>query len=420
MKNNFTFKFLVIAIFALVFTSCSEEAMDSDSLQNIVELDSFDSANEVGESTPIPGQYIVVLKDETVDNTSKSYEEANKNVSNIFQSLLSERKGSSVEILNIYASSIFGATLKLSEAEVDILRKDKRVEFIEQDRIVQFAPPCGTPNGGPCDPDDGGDNTNVDGPSQVTPWGIERVNGVSSYTGTNVAWILDTGIDLGHPDLNVDATRGFNAFNKGGDGKSLDDENGHGTHVSGTIAAHNNTVGVIGVAPGASVVPVKVLGARGSGSYSNVIRGVNHVAARGSSGDVANLSLGGPVSIALDKTILAASKRGINFVLSAGNNAGDANNKSPARVNGSNIYTISAMGQGDNWARFSNFGNPPIDYCAPGVSVRSTWNNGSYRTISGTSMAAPHAAGVILLGTFSTSGTVNGDPDGTPDPIITH
>jgi len=78
------------------------------------------------------------------------------------------------------------------------------------------------------------------------------------------------------------------------------------------------------------------------------------------------------------------------------------------------------MSVGDNWASFSNFGNPPVDYCAPGVSIKSTWKDGGYNTISGTSMASPHAAGVLLLGNFSTSGTVNGDPDGNPDPIIVH
>src|SRR5690606_4478839 len=100
------------------------------------------------------------------------------------------------------------------------------------------------------------------------------------------------------------------------------------------------------------------------------------------------------------------------------NESQNANNTSPARANGPNIFTISAMSQGDNWASFSNFANPPVDYCAPGVSILSTWKSGGYRTLNGTSMAAPHAAGVLLLGNPSTDGTVNGDPDGNADPII--
>jgi len=130
------------------------------------------------------------------------------------------------------------------------------------------------------------------------------------------------------------------------------------------------------------------------------------------------MSLGGPVSQALDNAILVAAGKGIKFVIAAGNSAANANNYSPARVNGTNIYTISASDSGDRFASFSNFANPPIDYCAPGVSIKSTWKSGGYNTISGTSMAAPHAAGVLLLGTAKTSGFVSGDKDNNPDPII--
>lgn len=262
-------------------------------------------------------------------------------------------------------------------------------------------------------PGSGGGST-----GQETPWGITRVNGISNYTGSAVAWVIDTGIDLDHPDLNVDATRGFNAFTSGRDSGAPDDGNGHGSHVAGTIGAINNTIGVIGVAPGAIVIPIKVLDSRGSGSYSGVIAGVDFVAANGKSGDVANMSLGGPISEALDAAVLAASNKGIKFALAAGNESKDANLSSPARVNGSNIYTISAMSIGDKWASFSNYGNPPVDYCAPGVSIKSTWKGGAYNTISGTSMASPHAAGVLLLGNPSFSGSVSNDPDGTADKII--
>ena len=206
----------------------------------------------------------------------------------------------------------------------------------------------------------------------------------------------------------MDAASGWNAFSRGKDGSSLDDGNGHGTHVAGTIAAIDNNVGVIGVAAGATVVPVKVLDSRGSGSYSGVIGGVDFVAANGSSGDVANMSLGGPKSTALNNAVVAASSK-VKFILAAGNESQNANNVSPASANGANIYTISAMSNGDNWASFSNYANPPVDYCAPGVGIESSWKDGGYRTISGTSMAAPHAA---------TNGTVNGDPDGDADPII--
>ncbi len=376
-------------------------------------------------SKAIEGQYIVVYNtDVTGDDNQKypeSYEKAQASVKTKTQALLRENSMEDVEILSVYSKVINGAALKLSAQEVETLQGKKEISYIEEDRIVTFAPPCGTPNGAPCDddPDDGGDDDSGDS-SQSVPYGIERVNGVSEYTGSGVAWVIDSGIDLDHEDLNVDASRGFNAFTSGKDGKSADDGNGHGTHVAGTIAALNNDLGVIGVAPGATVIPVKVLDSRGSGSYSGVIAGVDHVAAYGQSGDVANMSLGGPTSDALDQAVLEASQSGIIFSLAAGNESSDANTSSPARVNGNNIYTISAMDDNDSWASFSNYGNPPVDYAAPGVAVESTWKDGGYNTISGTSMAAPHAAGVLLLGSPSSDGTVSGDPDGDPDPIMVH
>ena len=378
--------------------------------QNVTEVA---ETNDQSIDQVIDGQYIVVMKG---SDSGKFKLGDVRQVEEVRSQLVADAKIAPEKIVHKYNNVIAGFTAQLSDAQLEILKEKSNVDYIENDRIYTFAPPCGTPNGGPCDGDGGGDDGGSS--SQETPYGITRVNGGATYTGSNVAWVIDSGIDLDHPDLNVDASRGYNAFTSGRDGKSLDDGNGHGTHVAGTIAAIDNNQGVIGVAAGATVVPVKVLDSRGSGSYSGVIAGVDHVGANGSNGDVANMSLGGPTSQALDDAVLAASSNGIKFVLAAGNESTDANNSSPARVNGSNIYTISAMDSNDNWASFSNYGNPPVDYAAPGVGINSTWKNGSYNTISGTSMASPHAAGVLLLGNAGTDGSVNGDPDGNPDPII--
>ena len=373
-----------------------------------------DENEVIGSSTQIiPEQYIVVYNTARtghagrlfVGDRERSARFVREKIEEIFQSKALPKP----TLLHVFSQTLNGVTLKLSHKELTMLKDDPRIAYIEQDQIITLAPPkvAAKPGGGAS--------------PQETPWGITRVNGVSSYSGSNVAWIIDTGIDLDHPDLNVDVARSESFITWGGPSSaSPEDEHGHGTHVAGTVGALNNSIGVIGVAPGAKVVAVRVLDRRGSGSISSVVAGVDYVGANGARGDVANMSLGGSVSQAMDDAVVAASANGIKFCLAAGNEADDANNHSPARANGPNVFTISAMREGDTWASFSNFGNPPIDYCAPGVAVKSTWKNGGYNTISGTSMATPHAAGVLLLGNAKASGTVSGDPDGNPDTIISH
>lgn len=401
-----------VLLTALAVLASCEKSNNSEVFEN---LDAQQSRLvELGYQV-IPNQYIVTLQDGTLENSQAAkgptaYKQAVASGKNQILSAFGKLALTSDDIRNVYAFTVNGFAARLSDSQLQMLSQDPRVRSVEQDYLVILAPP---PGKGPGNGGGGGDPS----PSEVTPYGITRVGGGATYSGSGVAYILDTGIDLDHEDLNVNASMGFNAFTTGRDSKSLDDGNGHGTHVAGTVAAIDNEVGVVGVAAGATVVPVKVLDSRGSGSYSGVIAGVDFVGANGSNGDVANMSLGGPVSQSLDDAVLAASQNGIRFALAAGNSSEDANNSSPARVNGNNIYTVSAMDSNDDFAYFSNFGNPPVDYCAPGVSIQSTWKNGGYNTISGTSMASPHVCGLLLLGNIQTDGTVKGDPDGDPDPI---
>jgi subtilisin family serine protease len=346
---------------------------------------------------PIAGQYVVVLKEDAA-----------------LRGLGAQMKGKALGLLKkngadeaslgfVYASAIQGFSAKLNPAQLRALAEDDAIAYIEEDFEVTLVQK-GKPGGG------GGSQ-----PAQTTPWGISKVGGAGDGTG-KTAWIIDTGIDLDHPDLNVDAARGFTAFTSGKD-NTPDDGNGHGTHVAGTVAALNNTIGVIGVAAGARVVPVKVLSSSGSGSNSGVIAGVDYVKANASIGDVANMSLGGGVSTALDNAVISAATAGIKFAIAAGNSSADANTSSPARANHPNIYTVSAHNSSDVFASFSNYGNPPIEFCAPGVSIASTWKSGGYNTISGTSMAAPHVCGILLLGSVKSRGQVSGDKDTTPDQL---
>ena len=302
-----------------------------------------------------------------------------------------------------YGTALFGFSGTVPEGRLNALRNDPRVAYVEVDQVASLAPPPGKGPGG------GGDTPP---PAQETPWGITRVGGAGDGTG-RTAWIIDSGIDLDHPDLNVDVGRSADFT---GSRKGPEDENGHGTHVAGTVAAIDNDLGVVGVAAGATVVAVRVLDRRGSGSYSGVIAGIDYVAANGQAGDVANMSLGGGYSEALNSAVVAASSK-VKFALAAGNASTNAATRSPASANGANFYTVSACDSSDNWASFSNYGNPPVDYGAPGVGVLSTYKDGGYATLNGTSMASPHVAGILLLGAVRTDGTVNGDPDGSPDPI---
>lgn len=352
-------------------------------------------------SAAFSAKYIVVLKEDASISNSDAQSRQDKVKAKAIGLL--RKNGITESVEEVYGTALQGFAVKMAPGQVKKLALDENVKYIEEDQVITLSPihENGKPSGGGTTP-----------PTQTTPWGITRVGGGATYTGTNRVWIIDTGIDLDHPDLNVDVANAANYTRA----KSADDDNGHGSHVAGTIAAKNNTIGVVGVAAGALVVPVKVLDRSGSGSNSGVIAGIDYVASKAVADDVANMSLGGGVSTTLDNAVLNASQK-CKFALAAGNETDDANNHSPARVNGLNIYTVSAMANGDVWASYSNYGNPPVDFCAPGSSIYSTYKGGGYATLSGTSMAAPHVAGLLLLGNVNTSGYVTGDPDGNADPI---
>ena len=315
---------------------------------------------------------------------------------------LARGNGFSIRYLREHAAPGFSAVIP--ESRLAAVLADPRVEIVEKDGPVSLINPIRSQ----AKPGSGGGG-------QTTPWGITRVGGAGDGTG-KTAWIIDTGIDLAHADLNTSRACHANFVTKGTN--SANDGNGHGTHVAGTVGAKNNGQDVVGVAADAYVCAVRVLDNSGSGTWEGVINGVNYVAANGKSGEVANMSLGGSGSNAtLEKAVSDAAAKGIKFSLAAGNDGQHASNFTPARVNGTNIYTISAINSSDCMPSWSNYGNPPVDYAAPGVSILSTRKGGGTTTMSGTSMAAPHAAGILLLGSVRTSGHAQCDPDGNPDPI---
>jgi subtilisin family serine protease len=224
--------------------------------------------------------------------------------------------------------------------------------------------------------------------------------------------VIDTGIDVHHPDLNV--VGGVNCST----GTSYDDANGHGTHVAGIAAAQDNGIGVVGVAPGARLWAVRVLDASGSGGWSSVICGIDWVTAHASEIEVANMSLAGPGTQgscddgALREAICKSVESGVTYVVAAGNSSVDVAGQVPASF--PEVITVSALadydglsggvgkvtceaeGNDDTLAGFSNYG-AGVDLIAPGVCITSTWKGGGYNTVSGTSMASPHVTGAAAL-----------------------
>ncbi len=328
-------------------------------------------------AAPISGSYIVTLT--SGDPGSVAAEHA-------------RREGASVD--HVYRHALRGYAARMSATAAERIARDRRVQSVVVDQTVSIT-------------------------AQTLPTGINRIDGELSSTvsgngsGTvnvDVA-IIDTGIDVDHPDLNVVGGRNCNT------GRSYDDGNGHGTHVAGTTAAKDDGNGVVGVAPGARLWAVRVLNNNGSGSWSSIICGVDWVTARASTIEVANMSLGGSGSAGscsdggLRQAICNSTAAGVTYAVAAGNSSADSKDFVPASY--PEVMTVSALadfnglpGGGaaatcrsdvdDTFADFSNFG-AAVDLIAPGVCIRSTWKDGGYNTISGTSMASPHVAGAAAL-----------------------
>ena len=318
----------------------------------------------------------------------------------------------------IYKKALNGFAGTISPVALEKLIEDSRVKYVEQDQIVEIAlhDPLEYP--------------------QVLPTGMNRidletndivkVDGVDDGLDAAVIAVIDTGVDRDHPDLNVDENNGFECeiilvFIQCYEGGAYgDDDNDHGTHVAGIAAALDNGFGVVGVAPGATIVPVKVLNADGSGSMSVVLAGIDYVTVRAAFIDVANLSLRTDYNQAFNDAVAASVSAGVVYVVAAGNDILDVSSVSPASeptaITVSAIADFDGMGGGlnhqtvvfsictedkdDSFACFSNFGSG-VDIAAPGVNILSTVRleseDGPYAIYSGTSMAAPHVAGAAAL-----------------------
>ncbi|MBL7826844.1 MAG: S8 family serine peptidase [Saprospiraceae bacterium] len=356
------------------------------------------------EPTPIPGRYIVMLKEsaatpvalnETVgiDRTS-TYEQNQLKRSTNLNKLVQLRQANGVpenKVVAEYADALVGFTADLTPAEVAKLSASPDVENVTQDYTIQMDAQVdeGAPEGYAI-------------AGQTVTCAIQNAGGFKVYDGSGDKWlwILDTGIDLDHPDLAVNDL--FPYPKSFVPGETYDDGHGHGTHVAGIAAARNNNFGVVGVSAGALVIPIKVLSNAGVATMTSVLQGLNHVALYDKFGDVVNLSLGTyPVTNCansnppLRTAILNMGTSGTWVCMASGNNSGKAINCNPGCINGTRVVTVSAMTCAGSCAQFPNWGTSVVDWVATGVNVYSTYKNGKYATFSGTSQATPVVAGII-------------------------
>jgi subtilisin family serine protease len=388
-KNSGIIFTIAIFFFGFFFMACQKENVTSP-----VENSNVES---------IENQYIVVLDSPQADQLL-----GNTTMTQYAKTILTEYNIPAENMKIVYEKVVKGFMATLSPEAVQKLQMDKRIQYIEKDQVFSLNDVVEYTN-----PKD--NNILV----QTTPWGITAVGGsVNASTSTGVAWIVDTGIDLDHPDLNVNTTLSRTFVTTSPDNASADDNHGHGSHVSGIIAAKNNTVGSIGVCAGATLIAVKVMNYRGSGTISSIVNGLDYISRNLVSNriNVVNMSIGGSASTTLDNAVRSLAGYGAYVCVAAGNSAANSEYYSPARVNATRVFTISAFGSNGAFASFSNYGTP-IDFSAPGVSIYSTYRGGGYATMSGTSMATPYACGILLAdnGTINWNGYVTNDRDSDPD-----
>src|SRR2546421_1747509 len=383
--------YATVVAFALSFAACQDASRSVDTGPG--EATTQRTGPEV-----VPGQYIVVFSDRVADPAS------------VATALV---RGLGGTMLHVYTSAIKGFAARLPASAAGALRQNPLVAFVEPDEVIRA---------------DVTQRMDANG----DPWGLDRVDqgalplsGTYSYTSTGAgvhAYIIDTGIWTLHPEFGGRADNVFDAY-----GVTGEDCNGHGTHVSGTIGA-----ATYGVAKAVSLHGVRVLSCAGLGLNSDVIAGVDWVTANHVNPAVANMSLGGGKSAALDQAVTSLWNSGVFLAVAAGNDNVDACTESPSGA--ASVFTVAASTKTDAKAAYSNWGTC-VEAYAPGSAIVSTYLAGTTMSLSGTSMATPHVVGVAALykatngnqpsGTVAnwlitnaTSGVITGNPSGTPNLLL--
>ena len=317
----------------------------------------------------IDGEYIVVFKDAPLENDSEFHSQTVSRLEGLTGGIIGRE----------FRSALNGVMFYGSEADVKVVVNDPAVEYVEANQVISL--------------------------SKVS-WGLDRIDSEEGldrrykyrYTGDGVhAYVIDTGVFSSHKEFSNRMGDGYNSIDSG----DAEDCNGHGTHVAGTIGGTE-----YGVAKDVIIHGVRVLGCRGNGSIESVVGGIDWVAENHIAPAVANMSLGGAFSAAINDAVKGAVASGVTFVVAAGNDSGNACNYSPAST--FEAITVGATDKRDRRANFSNHGGC-VDIFAPGVDIPSAWigKSSETNTISGTSMASPHVAGVVAL-------YLEDHPDDTP------
>jgi len=383
--------YATVVAFALAFAACQDASRSVDTGPG--EATTQRTGPEV-----VPGQYIVVFSGPVADPAS------------VATALV---RGLGGTMLHVYTSAIKGFAARLPASAAGALRQNPLVASVEPDQVMRA---------------DVTQTMDANG----DPWGLDRIDqgalplsGTYSYTATAAgvhAYIIDTGIWTLHPEFGGRADDVYDAL-----GVTGEDCNGHGTHVAGTIGA-----ATYGVAKAVSLHGVRVLNCAGIGLNSDVIAGVDWLTANHASPAVANMSLGGGKSAALDQAVTNLWNSGVFLAVAAGNDNADACNASPAGASG--VFTVAASEKTDAKASYSNWGTC-VEAYGPGSAIKSTYLAGLTMTLSGTSMATPHVTGVAALykaangdqpsATVSswiinnaTTGAITGNPSGTPNRLL--
>lgn len=416
LKANFIFLSLTAIIaLSLVLTSCEQEEL----LPIDPSITEKTPTTEALEATPNDDQlYIVTFNTGKSDKTAeltelkgKSREDAQKITEKMNQDFRTEIKAITKQLdlaeerISSYYTFIDAVAITLTPKQAEALKTTPLVSTVEADRYVDVTFP-------EVEELTGEAPTQTDTKSDYIGWfnsnhGGYKLGGASKATWI---WIVDTGIDLDHPDLNVQTSTTYAKSFVGG---TANDCNGHGTHVAGIAAARKNNTGIVGMSEGARVVPVRIMSCTGGFPMSRLVDALNHVITYSISGDVVNMSIGGSggLSSALTTALNTLNNKGVYCAIAAGNDNALASGYWPASYNNTKIKTVASMDYNSVFSSFSNYNlvnTTPVDYIATGRSVYSTYRYGGYATLSGTSMATPVVAGIMhARGTLPrTSGSV--------------